>query len=129
MNRRLLWPAGFSAASLACSGGGGSSMPPPNPDPQECFNGIETPRAFANLAFDLPVAMQQAPNDPSRWFLVEQGGRIRAFENDPDADVTEDFVDLRTRVFRWAWPFTLTSPQTRACSSTSARTSAARSAL
>jgi glucose/arabinose dehydrogenase len=101
MNRRLLWPAGLSAALLACSGGGGNgSMPPPNPDPQDCFNGIETPRAFANLAFDSPVAMLQAPNDASRWFLVEQGGRIRAFENDPDADVTEDFVDLRTRVFR-----------------------------
>jgi glucose/arabinose dehydrogenase len=44
--------------------------------------------------------MKQAPGDGSRWFLVEQGGRILAFENDADADATEDFVDLRTRVFR-----------------------------
>jgi glucose/arabinose dehydrogenase len=75
-------------------------MPPPNPDPPDCFNGIETPRVFANLAFDSPVAMKQAPGDGLRWFLVEQGGRILAFENDADADTTEDFVDLRTRVFR-----------------------------
>ncbi len=30
--------------------------------------------------------------------MVEQAGRIRAFENDPGADTTVDFVDLRDRV-------------------------------
>ena len=42
--------------------------------------------------------MKQAPNDPSRWFVVEQGGLIRVFDNDPDVASMQDFVDLRTRV-------------------------------
>jgi len=80
----------------ACGGGGGNA--PPVPDPSDCATGIETPRAFANFSFASPVAMKQAPNDASRWFVIEQGGRIRAFENDPDADTMPDFVDLTSRV-------------------------------
>ena len=56
------------------------------------------PLAFENLSFDAPVAMKQAPDDASRWFVVEQGGLIRVFENDPEADATEQFIDLTTRV-------------------------------
>jgi glucose/arabinose dehydrogenase len=85
------------ALALTACGGGGSS-PPPDPGPISCATGLETPRAFADLSFASPVALKQAPNDGSRWFLVEQGGRIRAFDNDPDADTAEDFVDLRGRV-------------------------------
>jgi glucose/arabinose dehydrogenase len=81
----------------ACGGGSGGdgSMVP---QPPACSAGIETPRAFPNLAFTKPVSMQQAPLDPSRWFVVEQEGLIRAFENDPAAAATENFVDLTTRV-------------------------------
>jgi glucose/arabinose dehydrogenase len=80
---------------VACSGGDGQT---PVPGPGDCATGLETPRAFANLSFTSPVAMKQAPSDASRWFVVEQGGRIRAFDNDPDAGATADFVDLRSRV-------------------------------
>jgi glucose/arabinose dehydrogenase len=80
----------------ACGGSGGNA--PPVPNPPGCATGLETARAFANLSFAAPVAMKQAPNDASRWFVVEQGGRIRTFENDPDADTATDFVDLRNRV-------------------------------
>jgi len=99
MKRRTLLSAGISLALVACGGGsGGGDPPPPTPDPSGCSEGISTPRAFPNLSFSSPIAMKQAPNEPSRWFLVEQGGRIRAFENDPDAATTDDFVDLRSRV-------------------------------
>ncbi len=91
---KLLTPA-IGLVLVAC--GGGDSAPP-NPGPGACANGVETPRAFANLAFSSPVAMKQAPNDGSRWFVAEQGGRIRAFENDPAAAATVDFVDLTARV-------------------------------
>ena len=73
-------------------------MPPPNPDPTDCSTGISTPRAFPSLSFASPVAMKQAPNDGSRWFVVEQGGRVRTFDNDPAATTAVDFVDLRSRV-------------------------------
>ncbi|MGH8242044.1 MAG: PQQ-dependent sugar dehydrogenase [Steroidobacteraceae bacterium] len=101
MIRSMLWPAGVSAALVGCGGSGGNDggTPPPTPGPV-CSTGIETPRAFADLAFSSPVSMQQAPNDPSRWFVVEQSGRIFAFENAPDTDVAEEFVDLRDRVHR-----------------------------
>jgi glucose/arabinose dehydrogenase len=71
-------------------------MPPPV---TRCSaNGVSAPLAFPGLTFSAPVAMKQAPNDASRWFVVEQAGRIRALENDPAATATEDFVDLSSRV-------------------------------
>ncbi|HEU4517145.1 MAG TPA: PQQ-dependent sugar dehydrogenase, partial [Steroidobacteraceae bacterium] len=99
MKRRVLWPAGFSTALLACggSGGGGNGNPDP-PDPPACSTGIETPRVFENLDFADPVVLLQAPNDASRWFVAEQGGRIFAFENDPEAEDAVEFIDLRNRV-------------------------------
>jgi glucose/arabinose dehydrogenase len=100
MNRRILWPAGFSTALLACGGSSGDGGGNPDPDPPTCSAGIETPRAFTSLDFASPVSMQQAPNDPSRWFLVEQSGRVFVFENDPDVSNANEFVDLRNRVHR-----------------------------
>ncbi len=101
MNRRLLWTAGLPFALTACGGGsgndGGVTPPPP---PTACSTGLETPRAFAALTFASPVAMLQAPNDGSRWFVVQQGGVIRTFENDPDVATADDFVDLGSRVHR-----------------------------
>ena len=96
MNRRILWPAGFSTALLACSGSNGDGGGPP--DPPTCSAGIETPRAFTNLDFASPVSMQQAPNEPSRWYVTEQAGRIFVFENDPAVSEALEFVDLRNRV-------------------------------
>ena len=100
MKRRMLWPAGLTIAFAACDGGNGNGGPPPVPGPPTCSTGIETPLAFPNLGFDRPVSLQQAPNDPSRWFVVEQEGRIFSFANDPAADATVEFVDLRDRVHR-----------------------------
>ena len=42
--------------------------------------------------------MLQAPGDDSRWFVVEQAGRIRVFANDPAVAVMQDFLDLRGSV-------------------------------
>jgi uncharacterized repeat protein (TIGR03806 family) len=41
--------------------------------------------AFANLKFSAPVAMRQAPGDPSRWFLIQKTGQVMMFPNDPSA--------------------------------------------
>jgi glucose/arabinose dehydrogenase len=99
MKRHLLWPAGLPLALAACGGSGsGGGITPPPPPPPACSTGLETPRAFANLAFASPTAMLQAPNDASRWFVVEQGGVIRAFPNDPDATASTEFLDITTRV-------------------------------
>ncbi len=94
MNPRGSATIGLAGALLACGGGGSL----PIIVPPACSEGISTPRAFVNLSFASPVAMKQAPSDPSRWFVVEQGGLIRAFNNDPDVAAAQNFMDLRTRV-------------------------------
>ena len=98
MNPRTPLLAALALALPACGGGGNGSSGPPIPNPTDCATGIETPRAFPDLSFTSPVVMKQAPNDASRWFVVEQGGRIRSFENNADADTTVEFVDLTGRV-------------------------------
>lgn len=55
-------------------------------------------RVYSNLSFERPVAMRQAPGDNSRWFVLEQAGRVRTFSNETDVTQTEVFADLRERV-------------------------------
>jgi len=54
--------------------------------------------AFPKLNLASPVAMLQAPGDSTRWFVVEQAGRVRVFDNDPDASTSGTFVDIDDRV-------------------------------
>jgi len=69
-------------------------MPPPGP-PQVA---LSVERVFPALTFSSPVAMLQAPNDTSRWFVVEQGGVVRVFQNLPAVATSSVFVDLTDRV-------------------------------
>jgi uncharacterized repeat protein (TIGR03806 family) len=43
--------------------------------------------------------MLQAPGDASRWFVLEQAGLVRAFDNDAAVNTTQVFLDIRNRVF------------------------------
>jgi glucose/arabinose dehydrogenase len=84
---------------LGCDGGGsgdGSMMPPPPPPPP--VSGIEVTRVYAALAFANPVLAVQAPGDDTRWFVVEQAGRVLAFDNLPTAASTSVFIDISGRV-------------------------------
>ena len=42
--------------------------------------------------------MLQAPGDASRWFVVEQGGHIRVFDNQSTAGAASDFLDISDHV-------------------------------
>jgi glucose/arabinose dehydrogenase len=56
-------------------------------------------QVYANLPnFTLPVAMLQAPGDATRWFVVEQGGRVLAFDNNPAVNTSGVFVDISARM-------------------------------
>src|SRR5262252_9283621 len=104
MNRRLLSLTLVVAALLQGCGGGGSSTagqdpPPTTPPPSTGSSGLDArpanatctawPRPsagsdislsrFTNLTFTMPVALLQAPNDNSRWFVVQQNGIVRQF--------------------------------------------------
>lgn len=64
---------------------------------------METPtlgveRVFPLLSFTQPVAMLQAPGDSTRWFVVEQGGRVRVFANNPQVAQFATFADISDRV-------------------------------
>lgn len=58
--------------------------------------GVE--RVFPALSFTRPVALLQAPGDASRWFVLEQAGRVLVFPNSPTAGAATTFVDLTDRV-------------------------------
>lgn len=83
------------AAINSCGGGssGPVSQPPP---PVSLETGVQ--RVFNQLTFNLPVALMQAPSDISRWFVVEQSGVIRVFNNDPTVSSSSVFIDISGRV-------------------------------
>src|SRR5688500_1120999 len=95
---------------LAACGGGGSDPPPtappvapapPPPSPPAAAGlaarpanatclaparptlpaALEVTRVFPALALAAPVGLLQAPRDSSRWFVIEQGGVVRSFDN------------------------------------------------
>ncbi len=79
-----------------CGGGSGDGPPPVDlPGPPVAL-GVQ--RVFPNLDFVQPVAMLQAPGDSTRWFVVQQGGLVKVFVNDPTIGVAEDFADIVGRV-------------------------------
>ena len=56
---------------------------------------IGVQRVFANLpAFSQPIAIMQAPEDDTRWFVVQQGGVVRVFENNAAVAAASTFVDI-----------------------------------
>ena len=95
-----MWVASLVLLQSSCGGGGyngGSSTPPTPPTPTGTTLSVK--RVFASLpAFDMPVGALQAPGDSSRWFVVEQSGHIKSFENQAGASTTADFLDISGRV-------------------------------
>jgi glucose/arabinose dehydrogenase len=70
----------------ACSSNGTSGSTPAGDD-----FGVRLQRVFTNLSFTRPVAMLQVPGDPTRFYVVEKNGSVRAFDNDPAANTTTSF--------------------------------------
>jgi uncharacterized repeat protein (TIGR03806 family) len=56
-------------------------------------------RVFGNLTFDAGVQVLQAPGDSSRWFVVQQAGLIKVFNNTSNPTAS-NFIDL-TGVVRY----------------------------
>jgi len=118
------WLAGVMLAALAgCGGGssdgGGNPPPPPPPPPPSPTAGLDArpsntsclapdrpttsvtiglERAFPALSFANPVALLQAPGDATRWFVVEQAGRVRSFANQAATATASTFIDIRPQV-------------------------------
>jgi glucose/arabinose dehydrogenase len=93
-------------ATFSCGGGGGSGAGTDNPNTPQgnsgtCTalgaSGVTIAEAFPNLTFEQPVALLQHPQDPNRWYVVEQAGVIRTFYG-ATATVSENFMDIIDRV-------------------------------
>jgi len=62
-------------------------------------NSISLARMFANLPnFSFPIAMLQAPGNSSRWYVVEQNGFVRVFDNVAAPAAPTTFIDIDSRV-------------------------------
>ncbi|MFW9850551.1 MAG: PQQ-dependent sugar dehydrogenase [Candidatus Thorarchaeota archaeon] len=53
---------------------------------------------FANLSFDRPVDLQAPRDGSNRLFVVEQAGRIHAFENVDNVSESTTFLDISDKV-------------------------------
>jgi glucose/arabinose dehydrogenase len=88
----------------ACDGGGDGdgaaapTPPSPTPSPSPPAPTIELTRVYPLLDFVSPVLAVQAPADDSRWFVVEQAGRVLAFENLDTVATTSVFIDITALV-------------------------------
>jgi len=104
-------PANVSAESAAAEATTQTSTPTAGldarPDNTTCVAGdrpsqtvtLATERVFPNLpAFSSPILMLQAPGDASRWFVVQQDGRVRVFSNQAAVTTSSSFIDISSRV-------------------------------
>ena len=74
-------------ASFACTG---------LPRPRQPYQLVD---AFAKLPdFSVPTAALQAPGQPERWYVAEQGGRLVRFDNRADVGAVTVSLDLSARI-------------------------------
>ena len=56
--------------------------------------GIAAQQVFTNLSFVQPLLMLQAPGDDSRWYVLQRGGQVLTFDNNPGASSPDPFIDV-----------------------------------
>jgi len=108
---RLAVYAAISLVTIGCGGSSGPAAsstpepptptpPPPEPPPPPAAPpaSLAVERVYPSLSFTNPVALLQAPGDSTRWFVVEQRGRVLVFDDNAAVTVTSSFVDLSDRV-------------------------------
>lgn len=88
----------------ACGGGAATEanpqpLPSPDPPPQPpTVTSVAIERVFAQISFSSPVAMMQAPGDDTRWYVVEQSGVVRVFNNNVNVASSSIYLDINARV-------------------------------
>jgi glucose/arabinose dehydrogenase len=95
----LLLAAGCSGVDEGgLDAGTGSAGPCGGGNPNATPGTLGLQRAFANLRFAQPVALIQAPRPSTRWYVVEQAGRVLTFEDSASVSATLPFLDIQDRV-------------------------------
>lgn len=94
MKLHLAHACSLALLILACS-----SKDPEIPEvPDIPADGITSAAAFPALKFSSPVDLVQAPGDSSRFYVVEQQGTIRTFENAANVSSAPAFLDITRKV-------------------------------
>ncbi|WP_455375811.1 PQQ-dependent sugar dehydrogenase [Kaarinaea lacus] len=75
---------------------GPSSSPSSSSNAPDSLPVLSLQRVFEQVAIVKPVLMLQAPNDDSKWYIVEKGGRILQVSNNGAQSST--FLDISERV-------------------------------
>jgi len=88
---------------VSCGGGGGdpvTSVPPvvsvgagsvEEPGPTVCLQAV---KAYPNLSFASPVMVTHPEDNSERMFVLELGGTVRVFDDDPYTSRNELFLDI-----------------------------------
>jgi len=83
--------------------GGGTGGLDARPDNTTCVatvqpslgTAIDDAQVFPNLSFQSPVLMLQAPGDSTKWYIVEQRGVVKVFDNVNSTSSTATYIDLQ----------------------------------
>ena len=54
--------------------------------------------AYRNLSFSSPILVTHSPDGTNRMFVVEQGGTVKVFPNDPNVASARTFLDISGRI-------------------------------
>jgi len=101
-----MWPATGLVCLLACGDDGPTRAPfglDTRPSNTTCLakkrpvidTGVTLQRQWSGLGFNQPIYLTQAPGDNTTWYLVERGGKIRAFPQDATGNAqSRDFATV-----------------------------------
>lgn len=91
--------AGAPTAGLDARPSNTTCLAPPRDSGSGGALDVELEDAFPELPdLSRPVAMRQPPGDASRWYVVEQRGVVRAFDNEASADSPATVIDISAQV-------------------------------
>ncbi len=83
----------FVALLAGCSG----DEAPETPGAPDDINNLSLVNAFPQLRFESPLDLQSPPDGTDRIFVVERGGLVKVFPNDPQAGEASTFLDISGR--------------------------------
>ena len=81
---------------MGCSGNAAQPSAPdqPNAEEQKNLPAFELVEAYPQLTFKQPLEYVHAGDGSNRAFVVEKGGKIYVFDNDPQVTTANIFLDL-----------------------------------
>lgn len=67
------------------------------PQPPSTDSSVQLTRVFGDLSFSNTVGLLHEPGNDDRWYVIEQAGRVRVFDNSTNPNL-RTFIDIRDRV-------------------------------